>query len=95
MLTKYLSIGLDLKNKFKIHSKKPKLRKTHFVIYLSKMNVYCRVQKSLLLYRKFISFELYEQNASKKANFEEYLANFVMTVNTSRLSSQAAKSLLL
>ena len=44
---------------------------------------------------KLISFELYKQNAVKKANFEEYLAKFVMTISTSRLSSQAAKSLLL
>ena len=44
---------------------------------------------------KLISFKLYEQNAVKKANLEEYLANFVITINTSKLSSQAAKSLLL
>jgi hypothetical protein len=40
---------LDLNNKFKIYSKNPKLRKTHFVIYLSKINVIAGGAKSLLL----------------------------------------------
>jgi hypothetical protein len=47
------------------------------------MNVYCRVKKIVI---QLISFELYEQNAVKKANSEEDLASFVMTINTSRLS---------
>jgi hypothetical protein len=49
ILAKYLSTGLDLNNKFKIFSKKPKLRKTHFVIYLSKINIIAAGAKS---YRK-------------------------------------------
>ena len=50
ILTKYLSIGLDLNNKFKIYSKKPKWRKTHFVIYLAKINIIAGGAKSLLLW---------------------------------------------
>ena len=38
-----------------------------------------------------ISFEIYDQNSVKKATIEDYLANFVITVNTLRYSSQAAK----
>ena len=40
---------------------------------------------------KLISFEICEQNMVKKANIEDYLANFVITINTLRHSSQAAK----
>ena len=38
-----------------------------------------------------ISFEIYDQNTVKKATIEDYLANFVITINTVRNSSQAAK----
>ena len=38
-----------------------------------------------------ISFEIYEQNTVKKDTIEDYLANFVITINTLRHSSQAAK----
>ena len=38
-----------------------------------------------------ISFEIYDQNTVKKATIEDYLANFVITINTLRHSSQAAK----
>ena len=38
-----------------------------------------------------ISFEIYEQNTVKKATIEDYLANFVITINTLRHSSQGAK----
>ena len=38
-----------------------------------------------------ISFEIYEQNTVKKATIEDYLANFVITINTLRNSSQPAK----
>ena len=38
-----------------------------------------------------ISFEIYGQNIVKKATIEDYLANFVLTINTLRHSSQAAK----
>ena len=40
---------------------------------------------------KLISFEIYEQDKAKKATIEDYLANFVITNNTLRHSSQAAK----
>ena len=65
MLAKYLSTRLSLKNKNKIHSKKPNLRKTYFVIFLTKINFLGRLQKSLLL----ICFEVIEQNTVKKAKF--------------------------
>ena len=38
-----------------------------------------------------ISFEIYEQNTVKKATIKDYLANFVITINTLGHSSQAAK----
>jgi hypothetical protein len=38
-----------------------------------------------------ISFEIYEKHTVKKATIEDYLANFVITINTLRHSSQAAK----
>ena len=38
-----------------------------------------------------IFFEIFEQNTVKKATIEDYLANFVITINTLRNSSQAAK----
>ena len=38
-----------------------------------------------------ISFEIYEQNTVKKATIKDYLANFVITINKLRHSSQAAK----
>ena len=40
---------------------------------------------------KLISFEIYEQNTAEKATIEDYLENFVITINTLRHSSQAAK----
>jgi hypothetical protein len=40
---------------------------------------------------KLISFEIYEQNTAKKPTIEDYLANFVITINTLRNSSHAAK----
>ena len=40
---------------------------------------------------ELISFEIYEQITAKKATIEDYLANFVTTINTLRHSSQAAK----
>ena len=80
-----------MNNKFKIYSKKPKLRKTHFVIYLSKINIIAGGAKSFCCVVKLISFEIYEQNTAKKATIEDYLANFVITNNTLRHSSQAAK----
>ena len=30
----------------------------------------------------FISFEIYDQNSVKKATIQDYLANFVITINT-------------
>jgi hypothetical protein len=36
-------------------------------------------------------FEIYEQSTVKKATIEDYLVNFVITINTLRHSSQAAK----
>ena len=53
------------------------------------------VQKVCCCVVKLISFEIYEQNTAKKATIEDYLANFVTTINTLRHSSQAAKSLIL
>ena len=38
-----------------------------------------------------IFFEIYEQNTVKKATIEDYLAYFVININTLRNSSQAAK----
>ena len=49
------------------------------------------VQKVCCCVVKLISFEIYEQNTAKKATIEDYLANFVITINTLRHSSQAAK----
>ena len=49
------------------------------------------VQKVCCCVVKLISFEIYEQNTAKKATIEDYLANFVTTINTLRHSSQAAK----
>ena len=49
------------------------------------------VQKVCCCVIKLISFEIYEQNTAKKATIEDYLANFVITINTLRHSSQAAK----
>ena len=49
------------------------------------------VQKVCCCVVKLISFERYEQNTAKKATIEDYLANFVITINTLRHSSQAAK----
>ena len=49
------------------------------------------VQKVCCCVVKLISFERYEQNTAKKATIEDYLANFVTTINTLRHSSQAAK----
>ena len=40
---------------------------------------------------KLISYERHEQNSAKKATIEDYLVNFVITINTLRNSSQAAK----
>ena len=91
MLIKYLSLGLDLNNKFKIHSKKPKLRQTYFVIYFSKINVFLQGVQKVCCGVVMISFEIYEQNTVKKATIEDYLANFVIIINTLRHSSQAAK----
>ena len=49
------------------------------------------VQKVCCCVVKLISFEIYEQNIAKKATVEDYLAKFVITINTFRYSSQAAK----
>ena len=49
------------------------------------------VQKVCCCAVELISFEIYEQNTAKKATIEDYLANLVITINTSRYSSQAAK----
>ena len=49
------------------------------------------VQKVCCCVVKLISFERYEQNTAKKATIEDYLVNFVNTINTLRHSSQAAK----
>ena len=49
------------------------------------------MQKGCCCVVKLISFEIYEQNTAKKATIEIYLANFVITINTLRHSSQAAK----
>ena len=49
------------------------------------------VQKVCCCVVKLISFERYEQNTAKKATIEDYLVNFVITINTLRHSSQAAK----
>ena len=53
------------------------------------------VQKVCCCVVKLISFEIYEQNTAKKATIEDYLANFVITINTLRHFSQLQKSLLL
>jgi hypothetical protein len=53
------------------------------------------VQKVCCCVVKLISFEIYEQNTAKKATIEDYLAHFVITINTLRHSLQAAKKLLL
>ena len=58
----------------------PKLRKIHF----QAAKVYCgEVQ--------LISFEIFEQNIVKTANFDKCMANFVKIINTLQFSSQAAK----
>ena len=43
---------------------------------------------------QLISFEIFEQNIVKTANFDKYMANFVKIINTLQFSSQAAKKLL-
>ena len=40
---------------------------------------------------KLISFERCEQNTAKKATIEDYLVNFVTTINTLRHPSKAVK----
>ena len=42
------------------------------------------VQKVCCCVVKLISFERYEQNTAKKATIEDYLVNFVITINTLR-----------
>ena len=49
------------------------------------------MQKVCCCVVKLISFEIYERNTVKKATIEDYLANFVITINTLRHSSQAEK----
>ena len=49
------------------------------------------VQKVCCCAVEWISFEIYEQTTAKKATIEDYLVNFVITINTLRHSSQAAK----
>ena len=49
------------------------------------------VQNVCCCVAKLISFARYEQNTAKKATIEDYLVNFVITINTLRHSSQAAK----
>ena len=49
------------------------------------------VQKVCFCVVKLISFEIYEQNAAKKATIKGYLANFVITINTLRHSSKEKK----
>ena len=39
------------------------------------------MQKVCCYVVKLISFEIYEQDAAKKAAIEDYLANFVITIN--------------
>ena len=49
------------------------------------------VQKVCCCVVKLVSFQIYAQNTVKKASIEDYLANFVITINTLRHSSEAAK----
>ena len=53
------------------------------------------VQKVCCCVVKLISFEIYEQNTAKKATIEYYLANFVITINTLKHFSQAAKKVII
>ena len=49
------------------------------------------VQKVYCCVVDMIYFEIYEQNAAKKATIEYFLANFVISIN----SSQAAKKIII